>query len=436
MVTKNQQIDFAFLEELVQSNQLAVAMNECLWVGDHDHKTIYVNPAFEKLSGYNLEECIGRDCSYFFDEDGKKTIDKHHNLRKTGQSSQYEASMITKDGRKVPLWISGAPSKDGGTIGVFTNLENLRALEKNQRIVQQILQHSTEAIAILDQDRKITLWSSGATKVFGYKEEEMMGNSIDVLIPDNALVSYKELAKEVEKKGYLKNVEAQRLAKNGDLVDVSISVTKVLDRHKEFTGYLVIYHDITQEKQTTKELQNRFEAIQDAYKELGLQRRQLDYLYDILDSSIGTDSTLEQLEKLIVSALTLLTKADGTILRLVEGDYLKLKSCIGVDQKWCDKHHIKVANSLAWEAFEHKRPLIINNVFNHSRHQGIRLVRMHKFTTAIIVPLFIHGQFLGSLSLYATDPSKFRLIETDFLEKMGKQCSLAIYAKQVASLQD
>ena len=432
--SSNPAFDHKLLDEVVKSINVVQTMNECFWVGDKDHKTLYVNPVFEKLSGYSLEECLGRDCVSFFDEEGKRIISQHHGLRLSGKSSQYEANMVSKTGRVIPLLISGGPTKEGGTMGIFTNLSKLKKLSRQEKVTRQILKFSTEAIVILDQNRHISLWNNGATRLFGYKEEDVLNKSIDIVIPAEEVETNQRLLAEVEEKGHIKNIEGRRQTKNGEAIDVLISVTKVLDEENHLIGYLVIYRDVTQQKRTNNELQKRFETIQDAYKELGLQRRHLDYLYEIIDSTVNIETSLESLEKLIVSALCLLTKCDAAILRAYDErkKVLKLASCFGVSPKWLDKHQVKFENSLASEAFENKRPTIIDDVDNNPKHQGSSLLKMHRFKTIVLIPLSINKKIFGTISLYATDASKFRLIETDFLEKIGKQCTIALFAKKTS----
>ncbi len=423
------------IERAAHSVSIAEAMNECLWLGDKNHNTIYVNPIYERTSGYSLAECIGKPADFCFDEESKKTIAAHHKLRKKGASSQYEATILTKDGKKVPVLISGAPTGTGGTIGIFINLTKIKKLTREKVLSDEIIRNSAEAIVVLDKNRKIKLWNTGATKLFGYSEHEVLNKSIDIVIPKEEEETNKTLLKEVEIKSYLKNFETHRLAKNGDLLDVSVSVRKVMDGKNHFIGYLLMYQDIRQQKQASIELQKRFDAVQDAYKELGLQRRHLDYIYEILDAA--TDKTdLEDLSKLIVSSMLLLTKCDGSVLRLYDKthDTLKLQACFGVPQKWASKSKITFKNSLAADSLKSRRPLIINNLETNQKHGGLKLVKESNYKTLILIPLFIEEKFLGTISLYAKDPGKFRLIETDFLEKMGKQCSLAIYTKSLNNI--
>lgn len=424
--------DEKILKDIVQSINIVKTMNECFWIGDKNNYTLYVNPMFEKLSEYSLRECIGKYCTFFFDEQGKKTIEDHHKLRPLGISSQYEALMVSKNGKKIPLWISGAPTSAGGTMGIFTNLTQIKKLAQKDQLTQQIIRNSTEAIVVLNRNFRINIWNAGASKVFGYDEKEVLNKPISVIVPKDRLAESKTILNDVNLKKFIRNLETQRITKNGDIIDVNISITKVTDEKGKFIGYLTIYHDISQQKKTNVELQKRFEAIQDAYKELGLQKRQVDYLYEIANSA-SSDTPLASLSNLIVSAICLLTKCDGTVLRLYDAEKgsLRLNACIGVSQKWLTKNQIPFKNSLAEDAVKTGRPLLIDNVQASQKHKGVKLLKTHKFTTLILIPLLLPNRIVGTISLYSTDPAKFRFIETDFLENFGKQCAISLFAKML-----
>lgn len=432
MPTKTVNIDASGqLEEIVRSTNIAKTMNECLWVGDREHKTLYINPVFEKLSGYSLGESVGKDCTFFFDEEGAKTINEAHKIRKHGHSSQYEATMVSKKGEKVPLLISGAPTKNGGTIGVFVNLKDIKNLEKEKRLAQQIVKNSSEAIVVLDQKKRIKLWNSGAETLFGFTEEEAVNKKINtMLVPPEKLEENEQIIEEIETKDFIKNYETQRMNKKGNTIDVSFSVTKVTDENKQFIGYLVIYRDITDRKNLSDQLQKRFESIQDAYKELGFQKRQNDYFFEISEAATSK-SSLRSLCQLVLSAATMLTKCDGSTLRIYkdESGSIELLSSLGVEENWKGRNRMTFVNSLAEEAFKKQRPIIIHDLETAPKFRGQKIAKQHGFRSCIVIPLILGKKFIGNISLYSADPGQFRLIETDFLEKFANQCALAIFAK-------
>jgi len=414
------------------SIRLANAMDHCFWIGNSHHKTIYANAVYQKTTGYPIKECLGQPSDFCFDEESKKAIAKNHKLRTAGMASKYEATYITKQGKKIPVLIIGAPTDTGGTYGMHINLTQIKKHREQQRLSDQIVRNSTEAIVILDKSHHIKIWNKGAEKIFGYKEKAVLGEKLSPLIvPKKLTEENKKIIGEVEKNKFIHNFETKRLHKNGEKIDVSLSITKVTDSKNNSKGYLVIYNDITDRKKVNTELQKRFEAIQDAYKELGIQKRQADYMNEITDIATSEEK-IDKVAKLIVSAVCMLTKCDSAILRLLgpKRKTLRLLSCLGVNHKWLDKSKIALENSLAEDAFKTGRPIIIQDIDASTKHQGIKLVKSHKLKTLILIPLMVSGKFIGTLSVYATDPGKFRLIETEFLERFGKQCSLALHIKK------
>ncbi len=423
------------LNDIAHAISIAATMDACLWVEDKNRKIIYVNPIYENTLGYSLRESIGLPGDFCFDENSKKTMEKHHKLREKNLASKYEAKCISKSGEVIPFLIIGGPTGQGGSYGISVNLKGTKRREEEAILSQEIIKHSSEAVVVLNEKYQIKLWNSGAEKMFGYREEEVLNKNIyPLILPPNKKAERRKLEAEIAQKSFIKNFETQRMAKDKTLIDVSLSTTQVSDKKKKFIGYLLIYRDITNQKHSNKQLQQRFESIQEAYKELGIQKRHLDYFCEISRSATSKD-TLEKLEKLIVSAICMLTKCDGVILRLYceKSKSLVLKSCLGVSENWWTKSKIPFKNSIAEEAFLKKRAIIIDGVSSNPKHRSVALLKKHDFKTLILLPLFLNNNFIGSISLYASDTEKLRFLETDFLENFAKQCSLSIYAKQNSS---
>ncbi|MGE3279115.1 MAG: PAS domain-containing protein [Candidatus Altimarinota bacterium] len=111
--------------------KLVENMNEAVWVGDKNERTVYANPKFRNMMGYTLEEMLGKKSYDFWDEESCARV-RHINEtdRAKGKSSSYEGNLLTKKKERIPVLLSGA-AIDHGTVGIMTDLRPLK--EKEQK---------------------------------------------------------------------------------------------------------------------------------------------------------------------------------------------------------------------------------------------------------------------------------------------------------------
>jgi len=408
-------------------------MNEGLWLGDEKHNTVYVNPTFEKMTGLSYEECLKRDCFGFYDKESVERIHEHHKLRETKQSSQYELTIIKPDGKKLPVLCSGSPIIDG-TIGMFTDLSIIKELSKSEKLLAHVSDSSIDAIVSLDRNLVIRTWNKGAIKMFGYEKDEIIGKNIKIIISQEKIrqEELEEIIKITLEKGFIRNHETVRITKSGKEINVSISITKLTDEKDRFIGFGVIYRDISYQKKAEKELQTRFESMQNAYMELGKQRRELDYLLETLSIAIG-DEQFPDIENYIVNAAIMLTKANAATLRLYnkKDGFLHLKAASGVKPEWWGKSRTPLEGTLAEKAYNIRKPLFVNELQNNPQYTSQKLATEHGFISALIIPLYVKTKYVGNLSLYSNNKNKLHLIDNSFIANFGKQASLALFTKSV-----
>lgn len=434
-------------EELKTSEErfkvILETMNEGIWVGNENHMTTYVNPKFLEMTGLTKKECLERDCYAFYEKTNVDEINSHHKLRAKGQSSQYELTMTRKDGTKLPVLCSGTPMPGGGTAGIFTDLRLIKekeerkkqaAIAKTEKFLAHVLENSIEAIVNLDRNLTIKTWNRGAEKVFGYTKDEVINKSIRILIPSDKVrqEELEQIIKLATEKGFIKNFETVRVTKSGKEISVTISITKLTDEKDNFIGFGIIYRDITYQKKAEKELQTRFESMQNAYMELGKQRREMDYLLDTLNIAIG-DEQFPDIENYIVNAAIMLTKANAATLRLYseKDGFLHLKAASGVKPEWWGKARTQFEGTLAEKAYNIHKPLFVNDLQNNPQYTGQKLATEHGFISALIIPLYVKTKYIGNLSLYSNNKNKLHLIDNSFIANFGKQASLALLTKSV-----
>jgi PAS domain S-box-containing protein len=129
----------------------------------------------------------------------------------------------------------------------------------HEKFFSDIILNSIDAIIGFDNETKIFLWNKGAENIFGYSKNEMMGKDFAVLIPDYRLAAGEKdfLVNEVIEKGFLANFETERITKQKNYINVSITRFAVYNEKHEPIGSVGIVRDITKVKQLEKELREK-----------------------------------------------------------------------------------------------------------------------------------------------------------------------------------
>ena len=116
---------------------------------DVNERILYANPAFERITGYSLDELKGEVASRLLLRPNavgaKKTIQKQEHIRKKGKESVYEIDLMRKTGESATVIISGAPifdieGKVKGSVGIHWDVTRIRLMEQElleERISQE-----------------------------------------------------------------------------------------------------------------------------------------------------------------------------------------------------------------------------------------------------------------------------------------------------------
>ncbi|MBA4406146.1 hypothetical protein C0389_02610 [bacterium] len=123
-------------------------------------------------------------------------------------------------------------------------------LELNQQYLKNILHSSDQAIMMVDHNEKFIAWNKGAEKIFGYTEEEILGKSSSLLFPEGEkyIKELQQIIEDAKKIGYKSIVETERKKKNGELITVRLSVSRLPSSKGEYAGRSIIIKDYTEFK--------------------------------------------------------------------------------------------------------------------------------------------------------------------------------------------
>ena len=118
-----------------------------------------------------------------------------------------------------------------------------------------VVHDSNDAITIQDLEGKILAWNRGAELMFGYSEQEALQMKIWQLAPPNKAEEQKDFNRRIFAGEKVSSFETQRLTKDGRLLDIWLTVTKLVDDAGKVIGIASTERDITERKRAEEEMQ-------------------------------------------------------------------------------------------------------------------------------------------------------------------------------------
>lgn len=140
--------------------------------------------------------------------------------------------------------------------------------EKQTALLAAIVTSSEDAMISKNLDGTITAWNKGAENLFGYLSEEIIGKNIKSLIPTERLDDEKIILETILKGDSIKQKETTRIRKNGEQVQVSLTVSPIYDKHGTIIGASKVSRDITKQKQQEKNMELLTEKLLESNTEL------------------------------------------------------------------------------------------------------------------------------------------------------------------------
>ena len=122
------------------------------------------------------------------------------------------------------------------------------ALAQNAKLAL-VAQQSSDAILIVDLEGKVSFWNPSAERLFGFSSDEILGRSVDMIVPQESLAQHVSTQDRVSTSRKIEQFESQRLKKNGEVVDVEVSVAPLVDPDtKQLMGQISVLRDMTDYK--------------------------------------------------------------------------------------------------------------------------------------------------------------------------------------------
>ncbi len=259
------------LQTLIQAAPLAIYT-----IDRNAHLQLW-NPAAEQIFGWKAEEVLGKPMPALA-PDQQARFDKRLEEIFSGQTIlNAELERQRKDGSTVMISLTAAPMLQANgsidqVISLAADITERKRLEKERNVLLErlnlILEHSPIACIMYDRSYLINYWNPAAERIFGFKEEEVLGHSPFTLYVPSEIASYVRslLERLANDPTMIQGVNAN-VTKDGRRIICEWSNTPLLDNQGNFIGHLAMAQDVTERIQVMEVLQEseqRFRRLVDS----------------------------------------------------------------------------------------------------------------------------------------------------------------------------
>ncbi|MDQ7968334.1 MAG: PAS domain S-box protein [Oxalicibacterium faecigallinarum] len=117
-------------------------------------------------------------------------------------------------------------------------------------LAKGIVDQATDAIIFADRDGLVRVWNAGAERIFGHKAEDVIGGTLDIIIPERMVDAHNKGFNHALATGQMKYVNkvltTRSMHKDGSRIYIDMSFDMVRDANGTILGALAIARDVTE----------------------------------------------------------------------------------------------------------------------------------------------------------------------------------------------
>jgi PAS domain S-box-containing protein len=217
------------------------------------------------ILGVAPSEAIGKQVGSFYQGGTSESQSIAERLKEQRRIRNYFTEMVTPAGRITPIALSASAIRDRlgnvtGIIGVAHDLTEIRRLEdelaRKNRFMANILRDSADAIMTMDPDDIVTSWNRGAESIFGYSASEMIGRSVEILLPQELREAreLESISQRFRAQGAVRSHQTDRITKDGRRIQIIFTRTAIKDDSGKVVGSSSVVKDVTSYRSLEKQL--------------------------------------------------------------------------------------------------------------------------------------------------------------------------------------
>jgi protein-histidine pros-kinase len=230
-------------------------------ITDREGQIRLANEHAETLFGYEPGELTGRPIEDLIPREHR---DRHRGLRDSYHNAPRGRPMVSglelygcrKDGSTFRCEIALNPIETDDGLVVTSTVRKINAADDSEAYFKHLLESAPDAMVIVDEQGKIAIVNGQAEDMFGYKRNEMLGCTIEMLLPDRLHMRHKEHRKRFRGTPRLRpmgdGLELLARRRDGSEFPVEISLSPVQSSAGHFVSSVI--RDVTERKRMEDEI--------------------------------------------------------------------------------------------------------------------------------------------------------------------------------------
>jgi len=216
------------------------------------------NPAAERLYGFSASEIVGQPNRRIIPAERQEEEELVRRRIASGQLVEhYQSVRVRKDGGRVNVTLTVSPLRahNGAIVGISKISRDESLKEESLAAIRRlaaIVDSSDDGIIGMSLDGTITAWNQGAERMYGYTAAEALGQSIQLVSPEDRREEELEVLDRIKRGAHVEHFETIRCRKGGTYIPVSLSVSPIRDNAGIVIGASKIARDISEQKRASQ----------------------------------------------------------------------------------------------------------------------------------------------------------------------------------------
>jgi PAS domain S-box-containing protein len=178
---------------LTQFEKIIEASRDAIGYATLEGAMLYVNRAFTKLTGFSIEELLRMNARDLVPEQHKAQRDRIvAQVLQAGEPVEYEIEYLRKNGSLVPVCITVfvVTGEDGKPTGLAAIVRNLTEHKEMERQFSLVVESSPNGMLMVNESGAIMLVNRQIEQLFGYERADMIGQPVEMLVPQHMRSSH------------------------------------------------------------------------------------------------------------------------------------------------------------------------------------------------------------------------------------------------------